>query len=189
MRPYRRRYRPAPKSSVLILLLLLFALPAWSADKTRLRVDDYQIDAELSPHTHKISAKAKVRFTALDSLSVATFELNNALRLTKVTDANGKTLSAERVTQDSTVRIPLTAGMNKDASTTMTFEYEGIPGHVLLETVTFEDRGGKTTLTDQAVFQTVADRDGMLKSGMEEGAAETMDRLANLLKSRRTVTI
>jgi hypothetical protein len=126
MRAYRRRYRPAPKSSVLILLLLLFALPAWSADKSRLRVDDYQIDADLSPHTHKISAKAKVRFTALDSLSVAAFELNNALRLTKVTDANGKTLSAERVTQDSTVRIPLTAGMNKDASTTMTFEYEGI---------------------------------------------------------------
>ena len=59
-------------------------------------------------------------------LSVATFELNNALRLTKVTDANNKTLSAERVTQDSSVRIPLTAGMTKDASTTLTFEYEGI---------------------------------------------------------------
>ena len=125
MRSYRGRYCPAAQFSLFILLLSI-SLPAWSAEKTRLRVDDYQIDAELTPHTHKISAKTKVKFTALDDLSVATFEFNNALRLTKVTDANGKTLSAERVTQDSTVRIPLTAGLPKDSSTTMTFEYEGI---------------------------------------------------------------
>ena len=120
-----RRFRPA-LSRCLVLLLFCVTLPAWSAEKTRLRVDDYQIEAELNPHQHKISAKAKVKFTALDDLSVATFELNNALRLTKVTDANNKTLSAERVTQDSSVRIPLTAGLTKDQSATLTFEYEGI---------------------------------------------------------------
>ncbi len=126
MRVHRRRCRPALSGSLSLLLVFFASLPAWSAEKPRLRVDDYQIDAELSPHSHKISAKAKVKFTALDDLSVATFELNNALRLTKVTDANNKPLSAERVTQDSSVRIPLTAGMTKDSSTTMTFEYEGI---------------------------------------------------------------
>lgn len=63
-----------------------------------------------------------------------------------------------------------------------TFEFEGMPGHVLLETVTFEDQDGKTKMTTRDVFQTVEDRDGMLKSGMEEGAAETMDRFADLLK-------
>jgi uncharacterized protein YndB with AHSA1/START domain len=62
-----------------------------------------------------------------------------------------------------------------------TFEFEGIPGHVLLETVTFEEFDGRTTLTDQSIFQSVEDRDGMLQSGMEEGAAETMDRFAELL--------
>jgi len=62
-----------------------------------------------------------------------------------------------------------------------TFEFEGMPGHVLLETVTFEEHDGKTTLTDTALFQTVEDRDGMLKSGMEEGAAESLDRLEELL--------
>jgi hypothetical protein len=108
------------------MLLFCVTSPAWPAEKARLRVDDYQIEAQLTPHSHKISAVAKVKFTALDDLSVATFELNNALRLTKVTDANNKTLSAERVTQDSTVRIPLIAGLTKDTSTTMTFEYEGI---------------------------------------------------------------
>lgn len=62
-----------------------------------------------------------------------------------------------------------------------TFEFEGIPGHVLLETVTFEEHDGKTKLTDQSVFQSVEDRDGMLHSGMEGGAVETLDRLAELL--------
>ena len=127
MRVNRRPARSVLSGSLFFLLIVFAALPARSADqKARLRVDDYQIEAELNPHSHKISAKAKVKFTALDDLSVATFELNNALRLTKVTDANNKPLSAERVTQDSSVRIPLTAGMTKDASTTMTFEYEGV---------------------------------------------------------------
>src|SRR5215469_3869205 len=127
MRFHCRRGRPA-HPLILIPLLLLGSTLAVAApvEKPHLRVDDYQIDVELNPHSHSLQARAKVKFTALDDLSVATFELNNALRLTKVTDANNKPLSAERVTQDSTVRIPLTAGLSKDASTTLTFEYEGV---------------------------------------------------------------
>ena len=63
-----------------------------------------------------------------------------------------------------------------------TSEFEGMPGHVSLETATFEEQDGKTKVTAIAVFQTVEDRDGMLASGMEEGVAETMDRLAELLQ-------
>ena len=66
-----------------------------------------------------------------------------------------------------------------------TFEYEGLPenGHVSLETAKFEEvPGGKTRLTVQSVFQSVADRDGMLGSGMEEGVSESYDRLDELLK-------
>jgi uncharacterized protein YndB with AHSA1/START domain len=62
-----------------------------------------------------------------------------------------------------------------------TIEFEGVPGHVGLETVTFEERDGETTITDLAVFQTVEDRDGMLNSGMEEGANELWDRFEELL--------
>lgn len=65
-----------------------------------------------------------------------------------------------------------------------TFEFEGMPRHVLLQTATFEDHGGKTKLTITSLFQSVEDRDGMLKSGMEEGATESMDRLAELLDSQ-----
>ena len=109
----------------LTLLVAVLARPARAADKTRLRVDDYQIEATLQPHLHQISAKAKVKFTAMQDLSVAVFELHNDLRVTKVTDEKNQLLSAERVTQDSTVRVPLPSGLSKDSSMTLTFEYEG----------------------------------------------------------------
>jgi len=64
-----------------------------------------------------------------------------------------------------------------------TFNYEGAPGHEAVETVTFEEaEGGKTRMTDHLLFETREERDGMLNSGMEEGAAETIDRLAELLR-------
>jgi hypothetical protein len=119
-----RRQRRAP-AIFIVLLVLLSVLPAGAAEKMRLRVDDYQIDAELSPHGHKIAARAKVRFTALEDLNVAVFELHNGLRVTKVSDAAGKPLSAERVTQDSTIRVQLPNGLPKDTVTTLSFEYEG----------------------------------------------------------------
>jgi len=66
-----------------------------------------------------------------------------------------------------------------------TFEFEGLPetGHVTLETMKLEELpGGRTRLTVQSVFQSVADRDGTLQSGMEAGVKDTYDRLAELLK-------
>ena len=105
--------------------MALTATLSWGAEKAHLRVDDYQIEAELTPHLHQISATAKVKFTALQDLSVAIFELHNDLRVTRVTDDNGQQLSAERVTQDSTVRVALPSGLSKDSSMTLTFEYEG----------------------------------------------------------------
>jgi tetratricopeptide (TPR) repeat protein len=120
-----RRALSVLSSSLTLSLVVLFAIPSRAADKARLHVDDYQIEAELSPHLHQITARAKVKFTALQDLNVAVFELHNDLRVTKVLDEKGQLLSAERVTQDSTVRVPLPAGLSKDASTTLTFEYEG----------------------------------------------------------------
>ena len=63
-----------------------------------------------------------------------------------------------------------------------TFEYEGTPGHVSLETFTLEDLDGRTLLTDQTVYQSVADRDAMTEADMEMSAKETMDRLAELVE-------
>ena len=62
-----------------------------------------------------------------------------------------------------------------------TFEFEGMPGHVCLETLTLEEREGKTLVRTNSVFQSVADRDGMIESGMESGVNEGYDRLDVLL--------
>lgn len=62
-----------------------------------------------------------------------------------------------------------------------TFDFEGMPGHVLLDIETFEEYDGKTKLTVKSIFQSVEDRDGMLSTGMEEGASESMDRFAKIL--------
>ncbi|HLZ57159.1 MAG TPA: SRPBCC family protein [Ktedonosporobacter sp.] len=66
-----------------------------------------------------------------------------------------------------------------------TFEFEGLPekGHVCLETVRFEQlAGGRTRLASQSIFQSVADRDAMIQSGMDEGVYASYNRLAALLK-------
>ncbi len=60
-------------------------------------------------------------------------------------------------------------------------EVEGVPRHVILETMTFESIGGKTRMTNTGVFQSLADRDGMVAEGMESGAIESMERLAELV--------
>jgi uncharacterized protein YndB with AHSA1/START domain len=62
-----------------------------------------------------------------------------------------------------------------------TFEFEGVPGHVLLQTVNLEPLGQKTRLVEQLVFQSVADRDGMVASGMQRGSDDSMDRMDEIL--------
>jgi len=67
-----------------------------------------------------------------------------------------------------------------------TFEFEGLPeaGHVALETLSLEALpGGRTRLTAQSVFQSVADRDAALQSGMEEGINDSYERLTDLLET------
>ncbi|WP_409180410.1 SRPBCC domain-containing protein [Amycolatopsis sp. VS8301801F10] len=63
-----------------------------------------------------------------------------------------------------------------------TFEYEGAPGQVSLETLTFEDLGGRTRLRTRSVFPSVEARDAMVASGMERGVRDSMDRLADLVR-------
>lgn len=65
-----------------------------------------------------------------------------------------------------------------------TFEYEPMAGHIVTDEVTLEDLGGRTRLIALSTFASREDRDGMLQSGMEAGANESWDRLAELLASR-----
>jgi uncharacterized protein YndB with AHSA1/START domain len=65
-----------------------------------------------------------------------------------------------------------------------TFEFEGLPerGHVALDTMKLEELpGNRTRVTIQSLFQSVADRDGMVESGMEKGVTEGYERLDDVL--------
>jgi uncharacterized protein YndB with AHSA1/START domain len=63
-----------------------------------------------------------------------------------------------------------------------TFEWDGMPGHVAVNSTTFEDLGdGRTKVVTQALFHTTGERDGMLQSGMERGLAESYAMLDALL--------
>jgi len=62
-----------------------------------------------------------------------------------------------------------------------TFEFEGAPGHVKLDTTTLEQRGPTTHVRTVSAFQSVEDRDAMVASGMERGVVDSGERLADLL--------
>jgi uncharacterized protein YndB with AHSA1/START domain len=62
-----------------------------------------------------------------------------------------------------------------------TFEWEGMPGHVVVDSVVFEDLGDRTKVTNTSLFHTTEERDGMLESGMERGLNESYGQLDELL--------
>ena len=65
-----------------------------------------------------------------------------------------------------------------------TFEWDGMPGHVIVETVTLEDLGdGRTKMVNVSLFHTTEERDGMLNSGMEQGMNESHAALDKVLAS------
>jgi len=62
-----------------------------------------------------------------------------------------------------------------------TFEFEGAPGNVSMDTLTLEERDGTTTVRTNSLFQSVEARDAMVNSGMADGMNQGYDRLEELL--------
>lgn len=63
-----------------------------------------------------------------------------------------------------------------------TFEWDGMPGYVAVETMELEDLGdGRTKVVNTSLFHTTEERDGMLNSGMEHGLDESFAALDALL--------
>ena len=65
---------------VLIVSLASLATTSFAADRQRIQVENYVIQAVVTPSTHQLKAVAQVKFTALDDISIATFQLHNGLR-------------------------------------------------------------------------------------------------------------
>jgi uncharacterized protein YndB with AHSA1/START domain len=63
-----------------------------------------------------------------------------------------------------------------------TFEFEGFPDVVSIESITFEPlEGGRSRLVGHAVYPTLEARDGMVSSGMEEGMVDGYDQLEEVI--------
>jgi hypothetical protein len=117
----------APMTAGLLLLVGALAAPAQERrSNSRIHVEQYAIDAEISPNTQSLAAKAAVRFVPIDDgVTSAAFELNNALNVSRVVDDKGKQIPASRSQQDFTVRLSFDQPLPKGQPVTVTFNYDG----------------------------------------------------------------
>jgi tetratricopeptide (TPR) repeat protein len=110
--------------SFLIVTALLNAQDR-QARQQKIDVQSYLIDAQVDPRAQTLNATALVRFIPLEDMSSVTFELNNALNISKVTDADGRQVPSSRVQQDMTVRVTLQETLKKGKVAALTFAYDG----------------------------------------------------------------
>jgi hypothetical protein len=106
---------------------IVLSLHAQPQDRrARIDIEQYTIEADISPNTQSMSAKATVRFTAIDdNVTSAAFELNNALNVSRVVDSAGKQIPASRNQQDFTIRLSFEQPLPKGQPQTLTFHYDG----------------------------------------------------------------
>ncbi|MGH9719075.1 MAG: M1 family aminopeptidase [Bryobacteraceae bacterium] len=125
------RLSPRPSRSRRVLQLLAIQAVVLAAAfpqerRSRIDVDHYLLDAEVNQRTQSLAAKAAVRFTPLDDNTTAvSFELNNALNVSRVLDEKGNQIPATRYQQDSTIRLNFSEPIPKGKPVTVTFHYDG----------------------------------------------------------------
>jgi aminopeptidase N len=116
--------------SRLLCFALMTAVPGLAQERLqqarpRIDVQTVAIDAQINPQAQTINATARVTFTPLDNTSSVIFELNNALDLKRVTDAEGRQVPASRYQEDQSVRLNLPQTLPKGKAATLTFVYGG----------------------------------------------------------------
>ncbi len=94
--------------------------------RSRIDVQKYVIDATIDPRAHRLRARAQVQFVAQEDALNATFELNNNLAPSRITDGSGAAISSQRMSQDNTIRLNFERPLPKNQPVTVTFEYDGV---------------------------------------------------------------
>src|ERR1700676_2944104 len=105
-------------------LTLTFSSPAQRPERATLNITGYVINAELDTEAHHIAAKTQVIFTAPDNAEVVSFGFHPALKVTKISDDNGKLLNGDR-SADGTIRVTPGSPIQNHQAQHWTFEYEG----------------------------------------------------------------
>lgn len=121
--------RPQGKTiAILALGILAAAGPVLAQDDKRshIDVDSYVIDAQINPDTQTLSARAEVHFLPLDDqMNAITFELNNALNVSRILDGKGQNVQSSRNPSDNTIRVTLPTGLPKGQPAVLMFYYDG----------------------------------------------------------------
>jgi tetratricopeptide (TPR) repeat protein len=116
------------RSIHLVLFALVCVLPfSLFADdvRTKINVQKYIIDAAINPRTQSIEATAKIDFTPLENANQVTFELNNALTVSKAVDSTGANMPTQRDATDFSVRIMFPSGLVKDKPASISISFDG----------------------------------------------------------------
>lgn len=95
------------------------------ATRTRIDVQSYTINAQIDPQAQTLAATAQVTFIPADNTSTVSFELNNSLNLTRVTDTEGRQIPASRLQEDMSVRVSMPQPLEKGKPATLVFVYGG----------------------------------------------------------------
>jgi tetratricopeptide (TPR) repeat protein len=111
-------------SCFLSAILAAAPLSAQRTERPALNITGYVIDAEIDTATHHLAAKTVVAFTAPENLEMVSFGFHPALKVTSITDENGKVLTGER-TADGTVRVAPSAPFTEGQVSHWTFVYDG----------------------------------------------------------------
>ena len=96
-----------------------------AARQQKIDVQSYLIDAQVDPRAQTLNATVQVRFIPLEDTSQVTFELNNALNISKVTDEDGRQVPSSRLQQDMSVRLSLPQTLKRGKVAALTFVYDG----------------------------------------------------------------
>jgi Peptidase family M1 domain len=117
--------------SVVLAALFCAALPlasplaAQQERRGRIDVDNYNIEAEIDPTAQTLKATVAVKFTPIDDVTSASFELNNALNVSRVVDGTGRQIPASRNQQSFTVQLSFPDKLPKGQANTVVFTYDG----------------------------------------------------------------
>ncbi len=96
-----------------------------SVRQQKIDVQSYLIDAQVDPRAQTLNATVLVRFIPLEDTSQVTFELNNALNISRVTDEDGRQVPSSRLAQDMAVKLSLPQTLKKGKVAALTFVYDG----------------------------------------------------------------
>ncbi|HYP05305.1 MAG TPA: M1 family aminopeptidase [Bryobacteraceae bacterium] len=112
-----------------VLAAMTVALPVFGqtqpGNRARVDVQHYVVEADINPDNQSVTANVQVRFIPQDATSSVSFELNNAMNVSRIVDGTGRQIPASRSQQDFRVTLNFPEALQKGQPAQVTFTYDG----------------------------------------------------------------